>query len=71
MTEGEPPSIGAAVTVKWVAPGTGVSVTTAVVGLVGEADIIAGTPRGGVLACAGADGGVGLPPESVATISTL
>ena len=67
MTEGEPPPTGAAVTVKWVAPDTGVSVTTAVVGLVGEADMIAGTPRGGVLACAGADGGVGLPPESVAT----
>ena len=71
MTEGELPSIGAAVTVNRVPPDTGVRVTSAVVGLVGEADMIAGTPRGGVLACAGADGGVGLPPESVATISTL
>ena len=67
MTEGEPPPTGAAVTVNSVAPDTGVSVTSAVVGLVGDADMIAGTPSGGVLACAGADGGVALLPESVAT----
>jgi hypothetical protein len=48
-------------------PDTGVTVTSAVVGLVGEADMIAGAPSAGVLACVGADGGVAWPPESVAT----
>ena len=54
-----------------VAPDTGVTVTSAVVGLVGEAVMIAGAPSAGVLVCAGADGGVALPPESVATTWTL
>jgi hypothetical protein len=54
-----------------VAPDTGVTVTSAVVGLVGKAVMIAGAPSAGVLACAGADGGVALPPESVATTWTV
>ena len=70
-TEAEPPPAGEAVTVNRVAPDTGVSVTSAVVELVGVADMIAGTPRAGVLASAGADGGVALPPESVATTWTM
>ena len=63
MTKAEPPPAGEAVTENRVAPDTGVSVTSAGVELVGEADMIAGTPRAGVLASEGADGGVALPLE--------
>ena len=64
---GEPPLMGVAVMVYEVAPDTGVSVTSAKVGLTGEAVMIAGTPNAGVVACRGADGDVVLPAESLAT----
>lgn len=67
---GEPPLMGVAMTVYEVAPDTGVSVTSAELGLVGEAVMIAGTPSAGVEACRGADGGVVLPAESLATTWT-
>ena len=67
---GDPPLTGVAVTMYEVAPDTGVSVTPIELGLVGVAAMIAGTPSLGVVACTGADGGVILPAESLATTWT-